>query len=194
MNLIAHRGLWSDVVKSNSLEALENGLKSPKYIGVECDVRVTRDNKYIIYHDILYKGNLVKNIFYKDIKNDVCLLEDVLKIKTNKIIVLEIKDFEMNLDNFLKILNKYNQNIYIMSFDTKIIKRLQEKTHRYKLGVLNYILNSDSNYDLDFICLLDIIATDNVIESFKKRNIECIIYGTIKPNRDLTYIIDDNKL
>lgn len=191
MNLIAHRGIWNDFVKKNSYEALQKGLLSDKYIGIECDVRVTLDNKYIIYHDPLYKGNLVKNTLYSDIKSDVCTLEDILKIKTDKIILLELKDFDMNLDKFLKTINKYKRNIYIMSFSSKIINKLKELTNKYKLGVLNYVLNSDANYNLDFICLLDIIASNAICKNFEKRNIEVIIYGTINPNRNLTYIIDD---
>ena len=57
-----------------------------------------------------------------------------------------------------------------------------------------YILNSKSDYDLDFICLLDGITTDKLIKNFTKRGIEVIIYGTIKLKKDVKYIIDDNKL
>ena len=191
---IAHRGLWNDLLLPNSYEALLNGLNSAKYIGIETDVRVTKDGVFIIYHDALYKGRLVRNIYYKDIKRDVCKLEDVLKIKTNKVIMLEIKDFYMNVRRFIKLLNKYQRDIYIMSFDTKVIEKIAKLNTKYKLGVLNYILNSDYNYHYDFICLLDLIASKEVIASFHKRNIMVIIYGVIKVNGDLTYIIDDYKL
>lgn len=194
MEFIAHRGLWSKTVKPNSYEAILNGLNSNKYIGIETDVRVTKDGVFIIYHDALYKGNLVKNILYDDISNDAIKLESVLKIKTDKIFLLEIKDFNMDVKKFLKLLNKYKRNIRIMSFDTKIIENIKNITSKYKVGVLNYILNSDGDYHFDFICLLDIISNNLIIESFRKRNIEVLIYGTIKLEYDLTYIIDDNKL
>ena len=191
---IAHRGLWNETILPNSYQALLNGINSDKYIGIETDVRVTKDGVFIIYHDALYKGKLVRNTLYKDIKRDVCKLEDVLKIKSDKVIMLEIKDFYMNVKKFIKLLNRYNRNIYIMSFDTKVVERINKLKTNYKLGVLNYILNSDSDYNYDFICLLDIVASNNVISSFKKRNIEVIIYGVIKVTNDLTYIIDDYKL
>ncbi len=191
---IAHRGLWNETILPNSYQALLNGINSDKYIGIETDVRVTKDGIFIIYHDALYKGKLVRNTLYKDIKRDVCKLEDVLKIKSDKVIMLEIKDFYMNVKKFIKLLNKYNRNIYIMSFDTKVVERINKLKTYYKLGVLNYILNSDSEYNYDFICLLDIVASNKVISSFKKRNIEVIIYGVIKVTNDLTYIIDDYKL
>lgn len=194
MYFIAHRGLWNNSIKANSYEAIKNGLESNKYIGIETDVRVTKDGIFILYHDTLYKGALIKNTMYKDIKDVACKLEDILKIKSNKIILLEIKDFNMDVKKFLKVIGKYKRNIYIMSFDTKVIEKIRNITNKYKLGVLNYILNSDSNYDFDFICLLDVISTEVVIKSFEKRNIEVIIYGVIEVNKNLTYIIDDCKL
>ena len=193
MKLIAHRGLWNKEIKDNSYEALLNGLRSNKYIGIECDIRETLDNKIIIYHDPLFKGNLVKNTLAKEFLN-ICKLENILKIKTNKIILLEIKDFKMNLDNLLKILNKYNQNIYIMSFDKTVIEKIKNKTKKYKLGILNYVLNSDFDYKYDFICLLDAIASSKNINYYKNKNIEVFIYGTINLNRNLTYIVDDYKI
>ena len=126
--------------------------------------------------------------------NNVCTLESILKINTDKIILLEIKDFNMDVKKLIKLLNKYKRNIMLMSFDTNIIKKIKTLNTKYKLGVLNYIINSDSNYDFDFICLLDIISNNFVINSFKKRNIEVLIYGVINTLDDAIYIIDDIKL
>lgn len=193
MNLIAHRGLWNKTIKDNSYEALKKGLESNKYIGIECDIRTTYDNKFIIYHNILYKGNLVRNTYYKDMKN-ISLLEDLLKIKTNKILLLEIKENDINKKKLLKLLNKYNHNYYIMSFNNKVIEELKKLNNKYKYGVLNYVLNSESDYKLDFICLLDIVANDLIIDNLKKRGIDVIIYGTIKIKKDVKYIIDDYKM
>ena len=193
MQLIAHRGLWNKNIKDNSYEALKNGLLSNKYIGIECDIRTTLDKKIIIYHNTLYKGNLVRNTNYKDMK-DIILLEDLLKIKTDKILLLEIKERDIDKNKLIKLLNKYKRNYYIMSFNNSVIFELRELKKEYKYGVLNYILNSKSDYDLDFICLLDGISSDYIINNFKKRGIEVIIYGTIKIKKDVKYIVDDYKL
>ena len=190
---IAHRGIWNDSVKDNSYQALYNGLLSEEYIGIETDVRVTKDNVFVIYHDPLYNGKLVKNVYLKDMV-DVCRLEDILKIKTDKIILLEIKDFNMDVKKFIKLIDKYKRNVMIMSFSTLVINKIKTLNTKYKLGVLNYIINSDGNYDFDFMCLLDIISNNFVIERLKKRNIEVLIYGVIDILEDATYIIDDNKL
>lgn len=193
MQLIAHRGLWNKNIKDNSYEALKNGLLSNKYIGIECDIRTTLDKKIIIYHNTLYKGNLVRNTNYKDMK-DIILLEDLLKIKTDKILLLEIKERDIDKNKLIKLLKKYKRNYYIMSFNNSVIFELRKLNKEYKYGVLNYILNSKSDYDLDFICLLDGISSDYIINNFKKRGIEVIIYGTIKIKKDVKYIVDDYKL
>ena len=193
MKLIAHRGLWDKINKPNSYKAIYNGLNNKKYIGIETDVRVTKDGIFIIYHDPLYKGKLVKNIMYRKIKNDVCKLESILKIKTDKVILLEIKDFDINIKKLLKLINKYNKTIWIMSFDKKVIEKIRKISNKYRLGVLNYILNSDSNYNYDFICLLDIFSSEYILNSFKKRGIDVIIYGTMKMDKNLIYIIDNEK-
>ena len=74
-----------------------------KYIGIECDIRTTLDNKFIIYHNSLYNGFLVRNTYFKDLKN-ISLLEDLLKIETDKIILLEIKERDINKKKLLKLL------------------------------------------------------------------------------------------
>ncbi len=193
MNLIAHRGLWNKTIKDNSYEALWGGLNSDKYIGVECDIRTTKDKKIIIYHNFLYKGSLVSNTYFKDMDN-VSLLEDLLKINTNKILLLEIKDTKIDKKRLLHLLNKYDRCYYIMSFNTKVINDLKDISDKYKFGALNYVLNSDANYKLDFICLYGFVASSKVIESFEKRGIEVIIYGTEILKKDVKYIVDDIKL
>ncbi|MEG1506699.1 MAG: glycerophosphodiester phosphodiesterase family protein [Bacilli bacterium] len=194
-NLIAHRGLVNNT-QDNSLESLTNGLKSDKYKGIETDVRETLDNEFILYHNPLFKGNLVKNISYKSFKKEnIIKLSDLLKIKTNKILLLEIKDFNINIDNLLKELNKYKRNIYLMSFNNNIIKNIRLKTNKYKVGILNYVLNTIPNYSYDFIVILNDILTNNIIKTYQENNIIVFSYG-IRNIKDITfkdiyYIVDD---
>lgn len=199
MKFIAHRGLHNKTIKENSLEAFIAGLDSNKYIGIETDVRVTHDNEYVLYHNALFKGNLVKNVNYEEFKKeDIPRLEELLEIKTDKIILLEIKDFDMNIDPFLKVLDKYNRNIYIMSFSNKVIDKFYEKKTKYKVGVLNYIINTPEVYKYNFICLLNDILDDYIIDSFRKKNIEVISYGIRNKESmkydNMIYIVDDKQL
>lgn len=190
---IAHRGIWNDLVKDNSYEALYNGLMSSQYIGIETDLRVTKDNIFILHHNALYNGKLIKNLLYNELE-DIVKLEEILKINTNKIILIEIKDFNININRLIKLLDKYKRNVMLMSFDKNIINKIKKLNIKYKLGVLNYIINSDSEYNFDFICILDILNKKVIIDSFKKRKIEVLIYGVIDIKEDSIYIIDDEKL
>lgn len=190
--LIAHRGIYNKYIKENSFEAIELAIKSPKYMGVEFDIRETKDHKFILYHNILHQGNLVKDTYYKDF-DDVTLLESILKIKTDKILLIEIKDRNLNIKRLIKLLNKYNRNYYLMSFDKRIMYEIKKIKPKYKCGVLNYVLNSEASYSLDFICLLDLITNNLILNSLKKRNIEVIIYGVINIKDDILCIVDDYK-
>ena len=64
-----------------------------------------------------------------------------------------------------------------------------------KVGVLNYILNSTSEYTYDFIGILYDVATNHMIESLQKMNIEVFLYALNKKDKyrfkDVYYIIDD---
>ena len=190
---IAHRGIWNDLVKDNSYEALYNGLMSSQYIGIETDLRVTKDNIFILHHNALYNGKLIKNLLYNELE-DIVKLEEILKINTNKIILIEIKDFNININRLIKLLDKYKRNVMLMSFDTNIINKIKKLNIKYKLGVLNYIINSDSEYNFDFICILDILNKKVIIDSFKKRKKEVLIYEVVEIKEDSIYIIDDEKL
>ena len=105
-------------------------------------------------------------------------LKDVLKLKTNKKIFIEIKDFDIDLKELTKLLNKTKLNIYLMSFDNSIIKKVSTYKRKFKVGILNYYLNSDDNYRyLDFICMLYLGINEKTIRNFEEQDIEVILYG-----------------
>ena len=105
--LIAHRGITS-LAKENSLEALTKATQSD-YAGFECDVRISKDKKLVMHHDPLYKGKLVINTNYKDMKKDgIILLDDVLNIKTDKIIVVDVKYPFIDIDTLHEKLEKHS--------------------------------------------------------------------------------------
>ena len=80
-----------------------------------------------------------------------------------------------------------------MSFFNSVIKKFKNPT--FKVGILNYILNSTSEYNYDFIGILYDVATNRMIESFKNRNIEVFLYALNKKDqyifKDVYYIVDD---
>ena len=50
-NLIAHRGLVNKINPENTYISILSALNSKKYVGVEFDVRLTKDNKLVLMHD-----------------------------------------------------------------------------------------------------------------------------------------------
>lgn len=178
-HLIAHRGLKKEA-SENTLEAFEKSINNSFYSGFECDVRTTKDHIFVICHNPIYKGKIISLTNYKEFKKgNLPTLENVLKLKTNKIMILEIKEINCDINRLSIILQKYDyQNIYVMSFYNKIINNLSLKNLKIKVGVLNYVLNSENDYqNYDFICLLENIMTPNLENYFTHQNKEVFIYG-----------------
>lgn len=179
MKFIAHRGVVKNNIKENTLEAFEEAINNSNYEGFELDVRVSKDKEFVIHHNSFINGKLLKTLDYKELKElGVVRLKDVLKLKTNKKIFIEIKDFDIDLKELTRLLNKTRLNIYLMSFDNNIIKKVSTYKRKFKVGILNYYLNSDDNYRyLDFICLLYLGINEKTIRNFEEQDIEVILYG-----------------
>ena len=193
--LIAHRGLVKKGVIENTLPAFLGAIKSNKYAGFELDIYTSLDGIFVVHHDPLLDGKFIWKYNYKELrKKGVLKLIDVLRLNTDKIILIEIKDININIEKLTKLLNKYkNKKIYVMSFFNSVIKKFKNPT--FKVGVLNYILNSTSEYTYDFIGILYDVATNHMIESLQKMNIEVFLYALNKKDKyrfkDVYYIIDD---
>ncbi len=198
MNYILHRGYHQTKAEENKLPAFQKGLSDERYIGIETDIRQTKDEVFVLYHDPLFKGKLVKSCSYAELKKaGIIRLKDLLNITTNKILLLEIKDFNLNLTKLLKLLAKYPRKIYLMSFSNKVIAQLKKLNCPYKLGILNYVFNTLDNYPYDFICLLNDTIDEVVLKSYQRLNIEVIGYGIRHKSgmyADITYIIENTIL
>ena len=195
---ISHRGLVKKGIIENTIPAFLGAINSDKYAGFELDIYTSKDNEFIIHHDPLLDGKLIWNYEYKELKKKgVVKLEDVLKLKTNKIILIEIKDINLDINQFTKLLNKYqDKKIYVMSFFNSVIRKFKNPT--FKVGVLNYLLNSTAEYPYDFIGILYDVATKHMINSLKELNIEVFLYALSKKDKyifkDVYYIVDDAML
>lgn len=191
--LIAHRGIHNKNIVENSYESIKNALVSNDYMGVEFDIRVTKDNEFIVFHDGVYNNKLIKNTLYKELPKYVPKLVDILKINSNKLFLIEVKDINNKYNELIKILNKHKgKKIYVMSFSNKIVNKLNIVNRSYKIGILNYILNTfEKSKELDFICILNSLLNDNVLNALK--NIEVFSYGIFekKKYKNVYYIVDN---
>ena len=93
-HLIIHRGIVNKKSKENLLKSFKQSFK--KGYGIETDIHVTKDHKFICFHDftlkrIFKKKESVKNMEYYKIKKisnsskkPIPLLKDFLKASKNK--------------------------------------------------------------------------------------------------------------
>ena len=105
MKIISHRGNNLSKYKGNSKEAILEALNTSYIDGVEFDVRITKDKKIVIIHDMVIDfvsdgSGFVKNMNYKKLlkynfgdfqyKSKIATLDEVLSlIHSQKIILIE---------------------------------------------------------------------------------------------------------
>ena len=189
---IAHRGLFDDNIKENTIKAFDNAFNNG-YEGIEFDVRLTKDKIPVILHDsflsrVFGVRGLLRNYTYQELldnKIEIPKFEDVISRYNNKVMIIELKE-KIDITKYIK--DKRNL-YYISSFNYDYISYLN-KSGYYKLGVINYILNSGIDYSkIDFIMVLDSIYNKKL---FKLKDI-VIIYGVIgninSYNKELKYIV-----
>ena len=200
MEYIAHRGIWNKKFEQNTLTSFLLAIKDERFIGFEFDIRMNNEKYFFVYHDYLYKGKPFKNYTTQYLrKQNIPTLESVLNLNHNKIVLIELKDYDIDINKFIDLLDKYkNTKIYIMSFNNKVIEKIYKLSKNYKLGVLDYILNSKKNYLFDFICLLNSTINERIIESFYEKNIEVFSYGIFNLKdikyKNIKYIVDSKKI
>ena len=192
--LIAHRGIVNNVVKENTIPAFLGAINNDDYVGFELDIYMTTDKEFIVYHDLLLDSKFIWKYTYKELKKKgIIRLEDVLKINTDKIILIDIKDVNVDIEKLSKLLQKYKKkNIYVMSFFNNIIKKFNNTT--FKIGLLNYVLNSNKEYNYNFIGLLYNVASFSMINKFIEKGIEVFLYNVNKNDKliynNVYYIVD----
>ena len=142
MRYIIHRGLTSNKNKENSYLAIRNAILDKNSSGVEFDIRLTKDNKIVLSHDSIIGINYIENMDYIDIIKYKYLttLDRILSTNTDKILLIDIKvnnNYKLFGNILLKKINNSNRNIYLMSFNKKIIKYINNKS-KYKKGIIYF--------------------------------------------------------
>lgn len=152
MNIYAHRGLFDNKkIVENTISAFKRALLDN--FNIELDIRVTKDNKIVVFHDNNIKrltgiDRLVKEMTYNELSNvkllnttdKIPLLEDILKLVNGRVtLLIELKENFSN--NTLKELNKllldYNGKVLLQSFNPVVIRKMAlTSLKRYKMGIL----------------------------------------------------------
>ena len=210
--IIAHRGLTSNQIKENTLASFLNAIRNG-YDGIELDIRKTKDNKIIVLHDAFINRTsngfgYIKNKTYKELKKinfgtkkfpaKIPLLKEVLDNINNSTIIIEMKE-EFTTKELKQVL-KYNKNnkILICSFFKRHLDNIKDL--KYPKGLINYLLNSNINYNkYDFYLLYYKYYNERFLDKLEKIKKELYLYGlnnlkdiknTKYYNSKLNYIVD----
>ena len=183
MKYIIHRGITSNRFKENSYTAIKRALIDRSSLGVEFDIRLTKDDKIVLSHDNIINFNYIENMNYNDIIKNKYLttLDKVLTINTDKILLIDIKvnnNYKKFGNLLLKELDKYEKNIYLASFNKKVIKYLRKKT-KYKKGIITLNYKKSNN---DFVVINYNTISSKKINDIKNKE---IFIWTIHNDKDL---------
>jgi len=141
--IIGHRGA-PGYARENTIESFKKAMALGADM-VEFDVRRTKDNIFIVYHDGLIQGRPIKDLTYEEVSQiarnqgfDIPTVEDVLKWSSGKMkLDVELKE-EGYEEEIIELLFKYfkkNQFI-ITSFNDSSLKRIKDHYPDIKVGLL----------------------------------------------------------
>lgn len=151
---ISHRGNDNHLYRENSLQAISYSLNQPYISGVECDIRLTLDNKLVLSHNsfvyfglsghkFIHNTTLQELLSYRYSNGDqITVLCDLLSvIQTDKIILLEIKEEHDRTDEWVMaievIKNRFSHlNIYICSFNYVLLCKLKDHLIDIPIGLI----------------------------------------------------------
>ncbi len=213
MKFIAHRGNDNHEYKENTKEALLWCLKQDYIDGVELDIRLTKDKEFIIYHNTsivelglnrMFIANesleKLQGINFGTVENPYYLssLNEFLReVKSNKIILLDVKKEIGNIEEEIKKLQDMcitysNLNIYLCSFCSEIVK-LSTNMCKFPVGLLiSDFINKNKNYS-DFSYLSVSKGAFKDISSPKKKMVWTVNKKSdLKSSYQDMYIITDN--
>lgn len=208
--IIAHRANNDHKYLENTKEAVLECLNKEYIDGIEIDVRMTKDKKFVVIHnmliDLLSNGSgFVKNKTLTELRKytfginqKISTLEEILKIMNDKLLLIEIKyeskNFKIIAYKFYQLIKKYSYlNIIICSFNYDLLKYLKKIDKKIKCAlIIGLAINSDKIYNhLDYNLLsigflkkskdCDFIFTINNINNYNK---------IIKYNSKLNVITD----
>ena len=207
-NLI-HRGIVNKKYKENLLKSFKQSFK--KGFGIETDIHVTKDHKFICFHDftlnrIFKKKASVKNLKYSKIKEisiqnkkPIPLLKDLLKISKNKYpLFIEIKPIfsKKLLQKLLKETSKYSKCVFI-SFKHENIYNLLKINSNTKVGlsfsnssITKEIIKKSNNKKINYLILDKFFLKNKSIQNLKIKK----YYYTVKTKLEFNKYSKNNNL
>ena len=146
----AHRGVHrADVIRENTLTAFAAALEIGA--GIECDVRLTRDDQLVVFHDadgqrlcgdpaIIGQSTLAQLAHLRVGDQPIPMLSNLLALVDGQVPLL----IEAKLDNdlwrfgpaLLKALDGYGARVGVMSFDPRLARWLRTNQPTIRRGLV----------------------------------------------------------
>ena len=208
MHLI-HRGIVNKNYKENILNSFKASFK--KGYGVETDIHVTKDNKFICFHDftlnrIFKKKISIKNMKYSQIKKistkykkPIPLLKDLLEASKNKYpLFIEIKPMfsKQMLKKLLKETSKFSKCVFISFKHINIYNLLKIKSTA-NVGLsfspatrIKTIIKKSNNKKIDFLILDKFFLKSKKVKQLKIKK----YFYTIKTKLEFNKYNKNNNL
>ena len=163
---IAHRGYHNKEAPENSMGAFENAIR--KDYAIELDVRISKDNKIVVFHDKDLKRMCNVDLVviennYKDIKEfklleteeGIPLLRDLLNVVAGRVpLMIEIKNeneigiTESEVD---KLLAEYKGEYVIQSFNPFSMRWFKKHNKNVIRGQISWRAKHERNLIIRFI-------------------------------------------
>lgn len=137
--IVAHRG-GNEYFHENTLKAYKKAIDlGTKYF--ELDIRKTKDNKIVCFHNSEIQNQKISNITYKELLNlsgiEVPLFEDALKLTKGKINMLcEIKAVGYEKEALALIKKHFDDGIIVVSFFDKVLYKIHKLDPTMKTGLI----------------------------------------------------------
>lgn len=208
IQIAAHR---SNTVSTpeNSLSAIRTAL-TKEINFIEVDVQLTKDKRVVLYHDISLRrlaglSESVSQLSYEDLSKvdigasysneyegeKIPTLDNVLKeVKGKMNLIVELKSYgakEELVEKTVDIIEKNNmvENVYIQSFDNRLLKMVRKRNKNIKIGQIMYIAVGDLSYlDVDFYTIEQNMLSNKIIRHARNNNREIWVY-TVNSKEDI---------
>ena len=202
-----HRGFFdNEKIVENTIKAFKKANSNGH--PYEFDVRLTKDEKVVVFHDDNLKrlantNKKISDLTYDELKkikllglDTIPLFEDVLKLDNKYGIMIEIKHDDNNMllvDKVLDLLKDYKGKYSIISFNRNTLKYIRSKNKDIILGLLiglrkSKLIGRFSNriflnmFKPDFISINKREVNFKYVNKFKKNN--PVLIWTIKNRED----------
>ena len=143
-NVVAHRGASGLVSFENTLDSFEKAIEVGSDM-VEFDVRKTKDNVLVVFHDRIFADMPINLATYSELENEASVrgfhlptFSEVLQLCHNRIFMdIEVKDhgYEKRLVHELHKYASVNE-YWVKSFDDRVSFCVKEIDNRIQTGLL----------------------------------------------------------